>query len=176
MNIISYDELLKLSMNDRIKVFKDVRSVYRTKSLFWETRHPDYPVLFTLKEHDLLLDEGITIPSLKQIYMSLNDPEEYRIATEVFTSLNHWRHLSNLVWFSPYLELWREELEVKVRAEALLQLRLQSSKSTSAAQFLAKAQWKEKRGRPSKEEKEAIYRREGLVQDEVDELYLRAIN
>ena len=175
MLIVEYDKLISLDLNKRSEIFKDKRMVYRTKSLFFEYRHPEYPVLFTLKDYDLPL-EGGTIRSLKQIYLSLNDPEEYRIATEVFTSLDHWRRLTQLGWFNPSIELWREELEVKLRSEAIDHLRNQAANSTSAAQFLAKGSWKDKRGRPSREEKEAIQKREGLIQDEVDELYSRAIN
>lgn len=165
---------MNLSKTDKILLLKDVRGQYRTKSLFYEFRLPDYPYLFTLKDYDLTVDEG-TVPSLRQIYMDLNDPTEAMIATQIFPVWEHWDSMTRLVWFKDLVQTWREELEIKVRADALLQLRLQSQTSTSAAQFLAKGSWKDTKGRPTKAEKERQLKRETLISDEVDELYNRAI-
>lgn len=177
MNYIDYLEFISKPVSERIQILKDDISRYRTQSLFYENRLDRYPFIFTLKDYDLVIPELDTpVKSLKRVYMELNDPTEYQIAVNVFGGLEHWTNLTSVAWLSPLIEQWRDELEVKVRSEALLQLRLQSDKSTSAAQFLSKAAWKDRRGRPTKAEKEAIAKREAHIIDEVDELYLRAIN
>ena len=146
-----------------------VHGRYRTRSLFWEYRREGYDYLFTLKDHDY--NNG---RSLNHIFLELDDPTEYKIASEIFVSLQHWKELSNLEWFRPFLEKWRDELEIRIRAEALLNLRKQSKISTSAAQFLSKGAWMMSRGRPSKAEKERIMKKEILIHEEADELLLRA--
>jgi len=176
MNYIDYLSFIEKSASDRVLLLKDSLYRYRTKSLFYEYRKPDYPFIFTLKDYDLVIPDVGTIKSLKRLYLELNDPTEYTIAAEIFGGLEHWNTLTRLGWFNPLIEQWRDELEVKVRSEALLQLRLQSAKSTSAAQFLSKAMWKDTRGRPSKAEKDALLKKEAWIEDEVDELYNRAIN
>ena len=177
----NYNDYMNLSKTDKILLLKDVRGQYRTKSLFYEFRLPDYPYLFTLKDYDLTIDDSDSssgssiVPSLRQIYIDLNDPTEAMIATQIFPVWEHWDSMTRLVWFKDLVQTWREELEIKVRADALLQLRLQSQTSTSAAQFLAKGSWKDTKGRPTKAEKERQLKRETLISDEVDELYNRAI-
>lgn len=167
---------MTLTRNERILLMRDSSMRNRTKSLFYEYRRPEYPYIFTLKDYDLVLENGDVIKSFKQIYLSLNDPTEHLIATEVLTSLDHWRQLSKSSWMGNIIESYREELEIKMRCEAIKHVARQSEDSTSAAQFLAQGKWKLQRGRPSKEEKELALKIEARIEDEVEELYSRAIN
>lgn len=175
-NYITYDNLVGMTRNERILVMRDDHMRNRTKSLFYEYRHPGYPYIFTLKDYDIVLENGDIIKSFKQIYLSLNDPTEHRIATEVLTSLDHWRQFTKSSWIGPAIDSYREELEIKLRCEAIEHVSRQAADSTSAAQFLAQGKWKVQRGRPSNEEKERALKIETRIEDEVEELYSRAIN
>lgn len=145
---------------------------YRTQSLFRETAYSikDASPLWTLKEQD---PQGI-LPSLRQIYMELADPTEYEFAQLCFGSWRHLEHLCTIEWFKPYIQEYRDELEVKLRAQAVRQIQSQAKdpKGTSAAKYLAEAGWKgkkAKRGRPSKAEVEGELKRQAEIDTELEE-------
>lgn len=127
------------------------------KGLFYEQTGADKSgVLYTLKSHD---HEGF--PSLYRLYMEHDDPTEYSFAITCFDGWDHWEQLTKMGWFKPYLEKWRKELEIRVRSQALLQIRAKASTSDKEAyqaqKFLVSAGWKPSdarkgAGRPSKEE------------------------
>jgi hypothetical protein len=130
-----------------------------TKALFFELALADKSLcVYTLKDHDHTV-EGVTYPSLYKLYMSVNDPTEYRFATKHLDGWEHWEALSSCTWFQPYLERWRRELETRMKSEALARI-MQESKTTSkesfaASKYLLEKGWdkpQEKRGRPSKEQ------------------------
>jgi hypothetical protein len=102
--------------------------------------------------------KGSLLLSLHQIYISLSDPTEYRIATEYLGGWDHWQTLSALEWFKDYRDKWRTELELKLTADAF-QIILSASKaetkeSLTAAKFIQEKKYKGSgRGRPSKGER-----------------------
>jgi hypothetical protein len=51
-----------------------------------------------------------------------------------------------------HIELWREELEVKLRSEAVRNVLKMTDNNFNAAKWAADGHWNVKRGRPSKEE------------------------
>jgi hypothetical protein len=144
---------------------KDDMGRYRTQSLFWELRfkgdEDKYAPLFTIKDYDLVKD-GITYPSLKQIYMSYDHiPNfEYEFAMDVFNSWDHWTKLATdtVPIVKNAIKGWREELEIKLKAAAIKSLIMTSrepdSKGFNAAKYLADKGYAPVRGRPSKEEVE----------------------
>ena len=164
-----YDSYMSMKQTDKELFLRDKNSRYRTQSLFYEHRHPDYDCILTLKPYDY---KGCR--SLKQIYMALNDPTEALVATEVFTSAEHWKTMTELVWFRDILAEWREELELRLRGAALQNLVAQSTRSTAAAQFLAKGAWKDQRGRPTREEKAGALKKSIGDTDKITELFNRA--
>lgn len=133
---------------------------YRTQSLFLElylkdTEARDLEPIFTLKS-----DEWKGLPSAKKIYINSNDPTEYSVAQELLGSWEHWLKLTECSWFKPYLKEWREELEVKLRSQAIKSLintaETKGAKGANAAKWLAERSWKDaKRGRFSKAELDA---------------------
>ena len=171
--LLDYNEYINMNTNDREAVLRDSIRNYRTMSLFEEYKHPDYASIWTLRPYDYKAKEGV-YPSLRKIYMDLKDPTEGRIATEVFTTYELWNRIANSAWFKPYITQWRNELEIRLRAEGLSKLIEQSGRSTSAAQFLAEGKWKQKRGRPTKEEVEGERKIQAGIVTEVDELFSRA--
>ncbi len=139
-------------------LLRDSMGRYRTRSLFLETRNLENPSLvplYTLKERDY---KGCL--SFRRKYLEIGDLTEYRQATELLGSWEHWQLLQECNWFKPHLEEWREELRIKLRSEHLEKLRATArsggKNEYEATKFLyaitSNEEKTSKRGRPSKEE------------------------
>ena len=118
------------------------------------------------------------MPSIHTIYIELEDPTEYRIATEYFGGWEHWQKICRSTWFKPHLTLWREELEVKLRCEGIKkQLQLAGKGNVNAAKWVAEKGWttKRKAGAPSKEETTRERKVQAKVADELEADYLRIV-
>lgn len=124
--------------------YKDAQGRYRTQSLFLETNITTMDSVFTLKEYD---HKGCQ--SMKLLYLKAKDVTEYRAAMEILGSWQHWLKLVDAAWFQPYINEWRQELEVLLRSEAIEDLRKnskdKSGKGSNAARWLAEGKWKEKK-------------------------------
>jgi len=123
-------------------------------------------VLYTLKNQD---HQGFL--SLYRLYMETGDPTEYRFAIAYLDGWEHWKQLSECNWFKPFVEKWREELQLRLASEALNRIisEAQSDRreSFAANKYLLEKGWQpkgaDKVGRPSKE---AIkHQAERMVQD-----------
>jgi hypothetical protein len=133
-----------------------------TKSLFYEMTLADKTgVVYTLKNQD---HKGY--PSLYRLYMEMSDPTEYRFATTYLSDWQHWLILQKLHWFAPIVERWREELQLKIAADALTRILAEAQsdrrEAFAANKYLLEKGWqpKDKVGRPSKE---AIKREAALI-------------
>lgn len=136
--------------------FKSPTGQLLLQGLFFEqSPNPDTPI-YTLKDED---HKGL--PSLYRLYMETDDPTEYTFATTYLAGWDHWERLCKSPWFKPYVERWRRELLVRLKARALLAMRAEAEKADSknafaANKFLLDNGWEEKpknsRGRPSKQE------------------------
>lgn len=129
--------------------------MWRTDTLFWESRNPAYTPMFTIKSSPLE-KAGIIYPSLRELYMEYNDPTEYQFASEVLGGWEHWEAVSTTAQLAPRVLKWRDELEVKMRSGAILAIYASSrddgSKGVAAAKYIADRGWEKVRGRPSNEE------------------------
>lgn len=160
-----------MNLNTENNRFKDNVGKWFTQSLFLETKYGANSdvcaPIFTLKDNDY---KGLI--SLKRVYLELRDPTEYRIATEWLGGWQHWKALCSSVWFMKNLTVWREELEVKMKAENLKKMYeiAQSSGAVAkdAAKFFINREWEVKRGRPSKEEKARQLRINSQVTEQVE--------
>lgn len=135
--------------------FKDQNGNFYTQSLFLELSY-DNPkhAIYTLKDDDHEF-KGKVYKSIKRLYVATGDPTEYKFATECLGGWNHWKRLLNKTsLLHPYIEEWREELEVKMRSAGVARMISNSYESPTAAKWLAEKGWVEKRtaGRPSKAE------------------------
>jgi hypothetical protein len=139
---------------------RDVMGRFRTTSLFYETnRNPDkYPSLFSTKDYNHEV-KGIIYPSLKNIYLSYDHvPEyEYDFAMDIFGSWDHWLQLFQSPDLKGMVEGWRDELAIRIKAEAMKNIIKKSRSSdpsaAQAAKYLSNEEYKPKtRGRPSKVE------------------------
>ena len=138
--------------------FRDPRTNQRyTKSLFLEESYLDKSnVLYTLKDEDHL---GYI--SLYKRYMEMADPYEIHFAEAYFDGWEHWQMVCNTLWMKPYIERWRLELGLKMKARALATIREIAQTEThkgrlAAAKILLEGGWegtkpKNSVGRPTKE-------------------------
>jgi hypothetical protein len=142
---------------EKKKEWKDVMQRFRGASIFWESRHPDYPAYFTTKDEDLV-KKGITYTSLKQIYLSYDHIPGYELdfANEVLGGWKHWLLLTEVSQVRTLINEWREELDIRIKADSLRMMMVASkdndAKGVGAAKYLADKGYEKKRGRPSKEE------------------------
>lgn len=166
-------------------MYKDNQGRFRTQSLFKEfylsgDRGTEYPPVFTLKEYDDTDSEGNTLPSMRQLFLSFNDPTGYDFAKEVLGSYDHWKRLCKINWFREHLDAWLEELEVRSTSNALKIAKGvaegESSQAFSAAKWIAERGWEPKKGRPRKADIEKQARIHAKVQEEVDEDFNRIFN
>ena len=146
--------------------YRDKMGRYRTLSLFVETNNDNDTPVFTLKPRD---HNGCV--SLKQLYLSYDDPTEYSFAIEVLGSWEHWLKLSNSTWFKEYIEAWRLELEVKLRSKGIKEIRNQAAAGNKdAAKWLAEKGWdKRQAGRPSKAEIERERKQQANVSNSLED-------
>lgn len=139
-----------------------------TQSLFLEVGYSDYAV-YTLKEYDYPY-KGKHYPSLKRLFLAEEDPTEWAFADKHLLGWQHWKRLCENKILAKHFEEWREELELKIRSQAvrdMMSLCASESGNFSAAKFLADRGW-EKRGagRPSKAEKEKAMRIKERVEED----------
>ena len=148
----------------------------RRNSLFWETRYANDVLkpIFTLKDEDIVRD-GVHYLSLKKIYLSYDHiPKyEYEFALDVFGSWEHWVMLSTEAQVAPHIQQWQEELEVRLKAEAIRNLlktsRGDSNSAGQANKYIADRGWEVKAGRPSKEEKQRQLKVDNKVRETLNE-------
>lgn len=133
-----------MSSENEMEKFKNSMGIFFGRELFFETATPPYDnVLYTLKDHD---HKGYK--SISRIFLLLNDPTEYKIATQYFGGLKHWQKLKGTKWFSNELAKWQEELELKLQSEGLERLIAESrggdKNSFAASKYLLEKGWQKK--------------------------------
>lgn len=132
-------------------VFREPDGQLMTQSLFLELRYQTDVALYTLKKRDYEY-KGKVYPSLYLLYMAIGDPTEYEFANACFENWAHWKRIRENKLITPYAEEWAEELEIKIRSEAIRSMRIQArtDKGAASAKWLAERGWAEKQvGRPS---------------------------
>lgn len=166
-------------MTIKSKLLTDSLGRGRTMSLFKETIPSGSPFepVYTLGDQP---QEGL--PSAKRIYLKLEDPTEYKAAMKLVGDWEVWKRMTESEWFKPYIEKWRDELEVQLRAKYLKMIgdMAQSNneaQAMKAIQFLykeisgagSKPGKAPKRGRPSKAEVEREKKIRAQVEQETEE-------
>lgn len=162
-------------------MFRNPTNGLYTRGLFVEqtTLEDRHSAIYSLSQVDKVRD-GKTYPSLYKLYMAENDLLEHDFALKYFESWKHWQLIANSTWMKPLIAKWREELELRIRSDALKIIQAEAEAGTkysyAAAVYLAKQGWKDKvkeeektksktgAGRPSKAQ----------VQEEITRLALEA--
>lgn len=117
-----------------------------TRSLIWETgMGTTETYLYTLHDHDKVLDNGKVLPSLKRLYIEMSDPLEYDFANKYFYNWDHWKRISEAAYMRDYLPKWRAEVEIKLQSEALKMIQAEAIADTKysygANKYLAEKGW-----------------------------------
>ena len=154
-------------MIDKSK-FLDVMGRPLTQSLFLELGYSENAV-YTLKEYDYPY-KGKHYTSLKRLFLLEEDPTEYTFAEKHLLGWQHWKRLCENKAIAKHIEEWREELELKIRSQAvrdMMNMCASESGNYSAAKFLADRGWEKRAaGRPSKAEKDKHLRIEEKIEEE----------
>lgn len=137
---------------------KDSRGHPLTQSLFLEMGYNTEFAVYSLKEEDYEYN-GKVYPSLKRLYLECEDPTEYDFARKYLLNWSHWKRLKSNKVLKEHFDDWEEELEYRLRSQAVRDIISMSANETGgfqAAKWLADRGWdKRAAGRPSKKEKEA---------------------
>lgn len=81
----------------------------------------------------------------KDVYVRLSDPTEYKAAIALIGNWEHWQRMLENPIFVAHVKEWRKEVDVKLEAEGIQNLREQARLgNATAARFLAKKEYKEK--------------------------------
>ncbi|MDB4302068.1 hypothetical protein N9924_00730 [bacterium] len=139
-----------------------------TQSLFLEIGYKFDFAVYSLKDSDHHY-RGEVYPSLKRLYLAHEDPTEYDFATTYLLGWNHWKRLNDNKVLRKHFDEWREELELKLRSQAVRDIMDQCANeggSFQAAKWLADRGWdKRAAGRPSKSEQD----KESRIQERIDD-------
>lgn len=139
-----------------------------TQSLFLEIGYREEFAVYSLKDLDHHY-KGKVYPSLKRLYLAHEDTVEYDFATTYLLGWNHWKRLNENKQLRKHFDEWREELELKIRSQAVKDIMDQCASeggSFQAAKWLADRGWdKRAAGRPTKQEKE----REDRIQERIND-------
>ena len=149
--------------------FKDSNRRWLTQGLFFETAQNDKFLMYTLRDE---CSKGL--PSLKRLYLETMDYTEYRFANKYLGGWEHWQRLCSNALIGREIAKWREELEIKMVSEGLLQITdiardTENKGRLTAARFLAERGFKPKDsvGRPTKKQVEAQKGMDARVADSV---------
>jgi len=140
-----------------------------TQSMFLEIGYTDRAV-FTTKDKDYKY-KGKLYPSLKKLYLEYEDPTEYGFVMKYLVSWSQWKKLCANQRTLLEIEQWREELELKLRSQAVKDMIDQSAEGGSfqASKWLSDRGWdKRAAGRPSKKEQLKEQRMKDKISNEFD--------
>lgn len=148
--------------------FKDVGGRMITQGLFLEIGYTDN-AYYTLDDEDKTY-EGRVYPSLKRLYLEHEDVGEYDFAKTYLLNWRHWQRLCANKVLAKHIEEWREELEVKLRSDAIytiIQLSSEEKGGFQAAKWIADRGWDVRSvGRPKKDTSEMDKKLEERLHDE----------
>lgn len=138
-----------------------------TLGLFLEVKYDKEFAMYSLGEEDKVY-HGVTYPSLKRLYLEMEDPIEYKFATTYLLGWKHWQRICENAMLRRHVDEWRTELELKLAATGVEMMLEQAETNMQAAKWLAERGWgKRGAGRPKKEAMEMDRR----VQEALDNEY-----
>lgn len=145
---------------------------YITQGLFLEIHYPD-TAIYTLKNEDFTY-KGKVYPSLKRLYLEQEDVIEYDFATKYLCGWKHWNRIQKNQLIAPYIEEWRNELQLKLRSKAFKEIlkRTKTEQGMVANKWIADKSWvKREAGRPSNlERKQEEAYRDKIMEEYGDDL------
>ena len=140
-----------------------------TQGLFLEVGYNYETAVYSLKDEDHTAENGVVYPSLKKLYLELEDPAEYAFATTYLLGWSQWKRILKNKNLRKHVDEWREELELKLRSQAVQDIIQMSAddKGFQAAKWLADRGWDKKgAGRPKKDTAEHDAKMDKRLDDE----------
>jgi hypothetical protein len=111
---------------------------------------------------DVKFKPVFTLQQVKDVFLDCRDPSEYSVAMTLLGDWEHWQEVRNHPLIKRHVDKWQEELAVKLRSEAIMQMKQHAKQpgGTAAAKWLAEKGYmgdevKRSPGRP-KEIKEPV--------------------
>lgn len=147
-------------------MYKSQTGGWYTRSLFWDTwsnmaisqRHCEPKFTFNSDRPGMV--------NCKKTFVALGDPTGYQWAMKYLESYDHWIALNKAPWFQEQVEIWVNELNQKLKSEAIQRIQRIAEESTNETQALAASKYlaeraydKSKAGRPSKEQQRGEMKR-----------------
>src|SRR5690606_30115707 len=113
------------------EVFKNATGAWLLKALFYETAtDPDKThVLYSFKPEDHEVN-GVVYPSLRRLYLEMEDDTEYYFAQAYFGGWPHWKRLLSCSWFVDYITEIREEQIGRASCRERVQISVVADSST----------------------------------------------
>ena len=143
---------------------RDTQGRPLTQALFLETDYDTSYAVYTTKDEDHEY-KGVVYPSLKRLYLEMEDVIEYDFARTYLLGWRHWQRICRNKALLSMVEDWRTELELQIRSQAFKDVldACSTEKSLQASKYLLERGWvKRGPGRPVetvKETDEALVRR-----------------
>lgn len=111
-----------------------------TTALFKELSvTPHIPTVFSIEEW-------------RKVYVDVADPTGYRAMEILIGDWEHWKLIVSNQTIAPLVDEWNDEVNTKLRSEAVAHLRRLASTKDSAAKCILMGEWEpRKRGRPVKD-------------------------
>lgn len=130
--------------------FKNSRGMYLTTSMFIEHNYDYSLAVYSWGDRDFKNSKG-SFPSLKRLYLEMGDVTEYDFANTYLDGWRHWKTLLESPGCRKHIDEWREELELKLRAQGLRQMidmaQNEDKPSFQAAKYLADKEWTSKKSK-----------------------------
>lgn len=167
-------------------VFRSTNGNYRMQALFLERQYkePDKThCIYTLGKEHRISAQGNYTYSIYQLYLEEEDVTEYEFACKYFADYTHWKRICNCEWFKPFLAEMRESLTLKLKARAIRGIANIAGDGTSKSQLQALRYLADKgyidakaKGRPSKEEVDAVAKELADERERLEDEFNRVIN
>lgn len=135
--------------------------VDRTKFLDGSGKRVILQLFKEFSRPDVKFKPVYTLQEWKDVFLDLRDPSEYQPAMHLLGDWEHWQEVRNHPLIKPHVEKWQAELSVKLRSEAINQMKQHAKQQggTAAAKWLAEKGYvseapKRSVGRPKEEKVE----------------------
>lgn len=146
---------------------KDVMGRPMTQALFLEIGYETDKAVYTLKDDDHT-HNGVVYPSLKRLFLEMEDVVEYDFANTYLLGWSHWKRMNENKLLAKHFAEWREELELSIRSQAIKGIiDMSADDNFQANKWLSDRGWEKRAaGRPSKQEKLKEERMQQRIEDE----------
>lgn len=160
---------------ERSKGFKNANGALLSKRLIFELCDIEFnQAIYTLRDYDFIdSNNGHELKSLKNRYLEIADPTEYRFGTKYFYSWAHFQKMLKNKKFLAHINAWREELDLMLKSKGIeMQTKLAEEGNAQAAKWLAEKGYKVEaayKGRPTKKQEDMNKAVKKQTMDEFDE-------